>query len=204
MTCQNRQNRWRNCSIFADNTTAYTPGNNIATTNGSLSRDITAAASWCLGYAVWCRKKVNIVGATVLKFAWLLLHHRQLFHRHHHMHLQGSVHRCCHDHDCRHQHLQLPTLGSSPMLVSQLHYRRPRRVPCLRHPRSVSRLLRQSRPRRWRRQHPTRCQHLGLRCRLPEICLHIGRGLAVQLPEEAHSAKHCLLFSSPPLSHPLL
>ena len=57
MTCQNHQNRWRNSSIFADNTTAYTPGNNITTTTGSLSRDITAASSWCLGYAVWCRKK---------------------------------------------------------------------------------------------------------------------------------------------------
>ena len=35
-----------NCSMFADNTTAYTTGKNITTTTVGLSRDVTAASSW--------------------------------------------------------------------------------------------------------------------------------------------------------------
>ena len=35
-----------NCSIFADDTTAYTTGKNITTTTVGLSRDVTAASSW--------------------------------------------------------------------------------------------------------------------------------------------------------------
>ena len=45
-----------NCSIFADDTTAYTTGKNITTTTVGLSRDVTAASSWA---DIWgkCRKK---------------------------------------------------------------------------------------------------------------------------------------------------
>ena len=35
-----------NCSIFADDTTAYTTGKKITTTTVGLSRDVTAASSW--------------------------------------------------------------------------------------------------------------------------------------------------------------
>ena len=35
-----------NCSIFADDTTAYTTGKNITTTTVGLPRDVTAASSW--------------------------------------------------------------------------------------------------------------------------------------------------------------
>ena len=35
-----------NCSIFADDTTAYTTGKNITTTTVALSLDVTAASSW--------------------------------------------------------------------------------------------------------------------------------------------------------------
>ena len=35
-----------NCSIFADDTTAYTTGKNITLTTVGLSRDVTAASSW--------------------------------------------------------------------------------------------------------------------------------------------------------------
>ena len=35
-----------NCSIFADDTTAYTTGKNITTTTVGMSRDVTAASSW--------------------------------------------------------------------------------------------------------------------------------------------------------------
>ena len=63
-----------------------------------------SSSQWSPAHVLLTRRPVKF-GATMLKFAWLLLHHRQLFHRHHRMQQQWSVHRCCHDH--QHHSFQL-------------------------------------------------------------------------------------------------
>ena len=63
-----------NCSIFADDMTAYTTGKNITTTAVGLSDDVTAASSWAdIWGMLFNAEKANIWSSVVED--WKVWHH---------------------------------------------------------------------------------------------------------------------------------
>ena len=142
---------------------------------GDMAR---SSAEWSPTHVLLTQHLVKF-GATVLKSAWLPIHRRQLFFRHHRMRQEQSVYRCCHNHVAVTSIYMLPTLGISPMFV--VNFTTPAEFRVVVTPGECRVLfVTAGHASNGDSIQLSASTGLALRCRLLEICIRTRRGRALQ------------------------